>query len=40
MQARYKTMKDYIEVLKPRASSLLTFIGVSAAIIAGMEDVY
>ncbi|MFC1932112.1 protoheme IX farnesyltransferase [Chloroflexota bacterium] len=28
-------MKDYIEVLKPRASILLTFIGVCAAIIAG-----
>ena len=28
-------MKDYIEVLKPRASILLTFIGVCASIIAG-----
>lgn len=27
--------RDYIEVLKPRQSSLLTFIGVCAAIIAG-----
>ncbi len=35
MKAKYKTVKNYIEVLKPRASSLLTFIGVSAAIIAG-----
>lgn len=32
---KYETASDYIEVLKPRASSLLTFIGVSAAIIAG-----
>ena len=31
---RYKTVKNYIEVLKPRASSLLTFIGVSVAVIA------
>ena len=29
------TVKNYIEVLKPRESSLLTFIGVCAAIIAG-----
>lgn len=29
------TIKNYIEVLKPRESSLLTFIGVCAAIIAG-----
>jgi len=29
-----KTVKNYIEVLKPRASLLLTFIGVCAAIIA------
>ena len=28
-------VKDYIEVLKPRQSSLLTFIGICAAIIAG-----
>jgi protoheme IX farnesyltransferase len=28
-------IKDYIEVLKPRESSLLTFIAVCAAIIAG-----
>ncbi len=28
-------VRDYIEVLKPRESSLLTFIGVCAAIIAG-----
>ena len=27
--------RDYIEVLKPRQSSLLTFIGVCAAVIAG-----
>jgi len=32
---RHKTTRDYIEVLKPRQSSLLTFIGVCAAIIAG-----
>ncbi len=31
----YQTIKNYIEVLKPRQSSLLTFIGVGAAIIAG-----
>ncbi|MFC1995666.1 protoheme IX farnesyltransferase [Chloroflexota bacterium] len=31
----YKTIINYIEVLKPRESSLLTFIGVCAAIIAG-----
>ena len=31
----YQTAKNYIEVLKPRASSLLTFIGICAAIIAG-----
>jgi len=30
-----KTVKNYIEVLKPRASLLLTFVGVCAAIIAG-----
>jgi len=30
-----KTASNYIEVLKPRASSLLTFIAISAAIIAG-----
>ena len=35
MRAKYKTMANYIEVLKPRESSLLTFIGVCAAIIAG-----
>ena len=29
-----KTVKNYIEVLKPRASLLLTFIGVCAAIVA------
>ncbi len=32
---RLKTIADYIEVLKPRETSLLTFIGVCAAIIAG-----
>jgi len=32
---RLKTVRNYIEVLKPRASILLTFIGVCAAIIAG-----
>ena len=31
----YNTLKKYIEVLKPSASILLTFIGVCAAIIAG-----
>lgn len=31
----YQTFRNYIEVLKPRQSSLLTFIGVCAAIIAG-----
>ena len=31
---RVKIIKNYIEVLKPRESSLLTFIGVCAAIIA------
>ncbi len=30
-----RTVRNYIEVLKPRESSLLTFIGVCAAIIAG-----
>jgi len=30
----YKIVRDYIEVLKPRESSLLTFIGFSAAVIA------
>ena len=28
------TLKNYIEVLKPRESSLLTFIGVAAVFIA------
>ncbi|MFC2035847.1 protoheme IX farnesyltransferase [Chloroflexota bacterium] len=31
---RYITVRNYFEVLKPSASILLTFIGVSAAIIA------
>lgn len=31
----YQTVKNYIEVLKPRESGLLTFIGVGSAIIAG-----
>jgi len=35
MQAKYRTVANYIEVLKPRQSSLLTFIGICAAIIAG-----
>ena len=35
---KLKTVKNYIEVLKPRESSLLTFIGVCAAIIAGDGD--
>ena len=30
-----KTAKNYIEVLKPRVSILITFIGICAAIIAG-----
>jgi protoheme IX farnesyltransferase len=30
----YQTIRNYIEVLKPRESSLLTFIGVAAAFIA------
>jgi protoheme IX farnesyltransferase len=33
--AIYQTVKNYVEVLKPRESSLLTFIGICAAIIAG-----
>ena len=32
---RYRTVKYYVEVLKPRASILLTFIGVCTSIIAG-----
>ncbi len=32
---KQKVIRDYIEVLKPRESGLLTFIGVCAAIIAG-----
>ncbi len=32
---KYETIRNYVEVLKPRASILLTFIGVSAAIVAG-----
>ncbi len=32
---KYATFNNYIEVLKPRATALLTFIGVCAAIIAG-----
>ena len=35
----YQSFKDYIEVLKPRASILLTFIGVCAAIVAGNGDI-
>jgi len=31
----YRTARNYIEVLKPRESSLITFIGVFTAIIAG-----
>ena len=33
--AQYRTAKNYIETLKPRASLLLTFIGFCAAVIAG-----
>ena len=36
----YTTVRNYIEVLKPRESSLLTFIGVCAAIIAGGGDLF
>jgi len=35
MRAKFRIAKNYIEVLKPKESSLLTFIGVCAAIIAG-----
>ncbi len=35
MRAKLRTINNYIEVLKPRESSLLTFIGVCAAFIAG-----
>jgi protoheme IX farnesyltransferase len=35
LRARFSTIRNYIEVLKPRESDLLTFIGVSAAFIAG-----
>jgi len=31
----YRIARDYVEVLKPRESSLITFIGVFTAIIAG-----
>lgn len=31
----YQTARDYVEVLKPRESSLITFIGVCTAVIAG-----
>ncbi|MDP3880486.1 MAG: UbiA family prenyltransferase [Dehalococcoidales bacterium] len=31
----HKMLRNYLEVLKPRATALLTFIGFSAAIIAG-----
>jgi len=31
----YRTARNYVEVLKPRESSLITFIGVFTAIIAG-----
>ncbi len=31
----YQIVRDYVEVLKPRESSLITFIGVSTAVIAG-----
>ncbi len=30
-----RMLRDYVEVLKPRESSLLTFIGVCAAVVAG-----
>ncbi|GAI09299.1 unnamed protein product, partial [marine sediment metagenome] len=35
MQMIAGTVKNYIEVLKPRESILLTFIGICAAIVAG-----
>ncbi len=35
----YRKLKDHTEVLKPRASILLTFIGVCAAIVAGNGDI-
>jgi len=38
MRTEYKTAWNYVEVLKPRASILLTFIGVCAAVIAGAGD--
>jgi len=38
MEAKYRAVTNYIEVLKPRASILLTFIGVCAAVIAGDGD--
>lgn len=38
MLTAYTTVANYVEVLKPRASILLTFIGVCAAIIAGGGD--
>ncbi len=31
----YQIVRDYVEVLKPRESSLITFIGVCTAVIAG-----
>ncbi|MFC2071243.1 protoheme IX farnesyltransferase [Chloroflexota bacterium] len=31
----YQIVRDYVEVLKPRESSLITFIGICAAVIAG-----
>jgi heme O synthase-like polyprenyltransferase len=33
----YKIVRDYVEVLKPCETSLITFIGVCAAIIAGLS---
>ena len=33
----YQAVRDYLEVLKPRESGLITFIGVCAAVIAGGE---
>ncbi|MFH1383119.1 MAG: UbiA family prenyltransferase [Chloroflexota bacterium] len=32
---RFETIRNYIEVLKPRETGLLTFIGVCSAVIAG-----
>ena len=38
MQSMFRTAYNYFEVLKPQESTLLTFIGVCTAIIAGDGD--